>query len=302
MDYKKIELFLAAARHANMTVAAEALGLSQPALSKGIKVLEKDLGVQLLDRGRYGVAPTPYGVALMHHAQVIEAEMRNAKEEIEALKGAKSGHVWVGCGPTEANRLLPLALNEFALEYPHLKCTVLYGLNESLMPMLKNGELDFTLSSIPAQLVHPDLVQETLFSETATVVCGANHPLLKEKVIHAPMLMSYPWILPRKGEMERAAFDDFFIRQEMIPPQAIVETTSTVLMKSWVMQSDALTFIPKELIFWESKAGQLVELKIPGASWARLVGLSRRRKGSMNPTGRLLVEVLRRVARETFSG
>ena len=59
---------------------------------------------------------------------------------------------------------------------------------------------------------------------------------------------------------------------------------------------------PYAYIFWESKAGQLVELKIPGASWARLVGLSRRRKGSMNPTGRLLVEVLRRVARETFSG
>jgi DNA-binding transcriptional LysR family regulator len=300
MDYKKIELFLAAARHANMTVAAEELGLSQPALSKGIKALEKDLGVQLLERGRFGVVPTTYGAALMHHAQVIEAEMRNAKEEIEALKGAQTGHVLLGCGPTEANRLLPLALNEFAQEHPHLRCTVLYGLNESLMPMLKNGELDFALSSIPSQLIHPDLVQETLFTETASVVCGAEHPLINEKVISAQMLMAYPWILPRKGEMERAAFDDFFIRQEVNPPLAVVETTSTALMKSWVMQSNALTFIPKELIFWEEKAGQLVELKIPAAAWTRRVGLSRRKKGSISPAGRVLIEKLRRIARENF--
>ena len=201
MDYKKIELFLAAARHANMTLAAEELGLSQPALSKGIKALEKDLGVQLLERGRFGVEPTSFGSALMHHAQVMEAEMRNAREEIEALKGAQTGHVLLGCGPTEANRLLPLALNEFSKVHPHLKCTVLYGLNESLMPMLKNGELDFTLSSIPSQLVHPDLIQESLFTERASVVCGAHHPLLHGQEIDARMLMSYPWILPRKGEM-----------------------------------------------------------------------------------------------------
>jgi len=300
MDYKKIELFLAAARHANMTVAAEDLGLSQPALSKGIKALEKDLGVKLLERGRFGVVPTSFGQALMHHAQVIEAEMRNAKEEIEALKGAKTGHVLLGCGPTEANRLLPLALNEFAKDHPQLKCTVLYGLNESLMPMLKNGELDFTLSSIPVQLIHPDLIQETLFTERASVVCGADHPLLRGQGIDAQMLMNYPWILPRIGEMERAAFDDFFIRQALTPPIAVVETTSTVLMKSWVMQSDALTFIPKELIYWEEKAGQLVELPIAGASWSRRVGLSRRKKGSISPAGRVLIDVLRRIAKETF--
>jgi len=300
MDYKKIELFLAAARHANMTLAAEELGLSQPALSKGIKALEKDLGVRLLERGRFGVIPTTFGSALMQHAQVMQAEMRNAREEIEALKGAKTGHVLLGCGPTEANRLLPLALSDFSIKHPQLKCTVLYGLNESLMPMLKNGELDFTLSSIPAQLIHPDLIQETLFTERASVVCGAEHPLLKSHEIDAQMLMRYPWILPRKGEMERAAFDDFFIRQALTPPLAVVETTSTVLMKSWVMQSEALTFIPKELIYWEEKAGQLVELTLPGAAWSRRVGLSRRKKGSISPAGRVLIESLRRIAKETF--
>jgi predicted metal-dependent phosphoesterase TrpH len=66
--------------------AAAELEVSQPALSKSIKALEKSLGVPLLERGRFGVSPTAYGQALMQHGQVVEAELRHAQLELDAAQ------------------------------------------------------------------------------------------------------------------------------------------------------------------------------------------------------------------------
>ena len=302
MDFRKVQLFLAAVRHGNLTEAAAELGLSQPALSKSIKALEKSLGVPLLERGRFGVRPTLFGQALLQHGQVVEAEMRHAVGEIDALKGARRGHVRVGCGPTEANRLLPLALQRLHAREPDVQVTVLYGLNESLMPWVKQGEIDFALSSVPARAVDPDLVHEPLFTESGVVVARTGHPLARQPAIDPQRLAAYPWILPRPRELERLAFDDFFRRHGLQPPAAAVETTSTVLMKSLVLLGDALTFIPRELIWWEVQAGQLVALDVPGTDWTRIVGLTRRRVGTIGPAGRQLAQALREVAAATFGG
>jgi DNA-binding transcriptional LysR family regulator len=302
MDFRRVQLFLAAVRHGNLTEAAAELGLSQPALSKSIKALEKSLGAPLLERGRFGVRPTLFGEALLQHGQVVEAEMRHAVGEIEALKGARRGHVRVGCGPTEANRLLPLALQRLHERDPELQVTVLYGLNESLMPWVKQGEIDFALSSVPAQAADPDLVHEPLFTESGVVVSRTGHPLARASALTPDRLTRCRWILPRSRELERLAFDDFFRRHGLQPPAAAVETTSTVLMKSHVMLSDALTFIPRELIWWELQAGQLTALDVAGTDWTRIVGLTRRRIGSIGPAGRRLAQAVRDVAQETFGG
>lgn len=298
MDYRKVQLFLAAARLGNMTEAAASLDISQPALSKSIKSLEKTLGVRLLERGRFGVSVTPFGQALMQHGQVMEAEMRNAVGEIQAMRGAQRGHVMMGCGPTEATRLLPLALQALTQDNPDIKVTVLYGLNEALMPWVKQGEVDFALSSVPARATDPDLSHERLLTENATVVARAGHPLAQHKVVTPDMLTPYPWVLPRQRELERLAFDDYFVAHGLEPPTAQVETTSTVLMKSMVMQSDALTFIPEELIYWEVRAGQLQPLQATGNPWVRHVGVTRRCKGTLSPASQRLLTAIKSVAKK----
>ena len=279
-----------------MTEAAAELEISQPALSKSVKALEKSLGVRLLERGRFGVIPTPYGEALVAHGSVIEAELRNAIGEIDALKGATRGHVLVGCGPTEATRLLPQALLAMLGTHPELKVSVLYGLNESLMPLVKNGEVDFALSSVPARATDTDLVHEQLFTEAGAVVARSGHPLARRRSVAPADLLTQGWILARRRELERAAFDELFRAHEIEPPEPLIESTSTVLMKAVVMQSDMLTFIPRELIWWEEKAGQLVALNVSGSQWVRRVGITRRRRGSLSPAARLLIEALKRAA------
>jgi len=285
-------------RHGNLTEAAATLDISQPALSKSINALEKSIGARLLERGRFGVRPTPYGEALLARGNVIEAELRNAQSEIDAMKGARRGHVLIGCGPTEANRLLPQAIAKLHRSHPELRVTALYGLNESLMPWVKQGEVDFALSSVPMQTTDAELTHERLFIEYGVVVARVGHPLARKRNLSLAELARHPWVLPRRREMERRALDDLFVAHGLEVPDAVVETTSTVLMKSMLMQSDFLTFLPRELIYWELQAGQLTTLALSGPTWNRAVGITRRARGSLNLASKVLIESLKEAAKK----
>ena len=111
IDVPRLRQLALIVRHRSFSKAAESAGISQPALSKNIRSLERALGVQLLERGRFGAMPTAFGLALVRHADSIDAELRSATQEIEALRVARGGHTCIGCGPSEATRLLPMALS-----------------------------------------------------------------------------------------------------------------------------------------------------------------------------------------------
>jgi DNA-binding transcriptional LysR family regulator len=296
LDVARLRQLALIVRERSFSKAAESAGISQPALSKNIRSMERALGVQLLERGRFGALPTAFGLALVRHADAIDAELRSAVQEVAALRVASRGHTCVGCGPSEATRLLPMALNRLRARAPGIHVTVLYGLNEGLMPMVKHGEVDFAISSIPARSADPDLRQIRLHEDRAAVIARSGHPLLEK---HGPLtaqhLLDQQWILARESELERRALDDLFIETGLSPPTVALETTSAVLMKTMVMQSDFLTFLPRELVFWEERAGLLACLKLAAPAWRRLVGLTLRARAGISPAAQALIDSLREV-------
>jgi LysR family transcriptional regulator of gallate degradation len=299
LDTNRLHQLATVVRQRSFSKAAESLDISQPALSKSIRSLERELGVRLLERGRFGALPTAFGLALARHADAIEAELRIAYDEIEALRCAREGHLRIGCGPSEAIRLLPAALRLLHERAPGVRVTVLYGLNEALMPMVKHGEVDFALSSIPGRSVDSDLRHLLLHEDRAAVIARAAHPLLTQrKPVDAQMLAGQRWILARSEELERRALDELFVQAGLAPPQAEIETTSATLMKTMVMQSDLLTFLPRELVFWEERSGLLRPLRLAAAPWRRLVGVTTRARGSSSPAARSMIEALQRATRE----
>jgi DNA-binding transcriptional LysR family regulator len=299
IDVSRLRQLAVIVRERSFSKAAEAMSISQPALSKSIRSLERALGVQLLERGRFGALPTAFGLALVRHADAIDAELRSAAQEIDALRVAQSGHTCVGCGPSEATRLLPIALNRLRASAPGIRVTVLYGLNEALMPMVKHGEVDFAISSIPARSSDPDLRQIRVHEDRAAVIVRSGHPLaMRRSPLAATHLANQQWILARHHELERRALDGLFIRAGLQPPEVQLETTSAVLMKTMVIQSDFLTFLPRELVFWEEQAGLLSALSIAAPSWRRIVGVTMRARAAINPAAQELIDTLREVGEE----
>jgi DNA-binding transcriptional LysR family regulator len=299
LDVARLRQLAVIVREHSFSRAADQLGISQPALSKNIRAMERELGVQLLERGRFGALPTPYGLALVRHADAIDAELRSAVQEIDALRAARTGVVCVGCGPSEATRLLPIALNRLRARASGISVTVLYGLNEALMPMLKHGDVDFALSSIPARSSDPDLRLVRLHEDRAAVIVRNGHPLTTRRgPLNASHLVDQEWVLARAPELERRALNDLFTEAGLEPPRVSLETTSAVLMKTMVIQSDLLTFLPRELIHWEERAGLLTALKLAVPSWHRIVGLTLRARAGVSPAAQALMDVLREVGGE----
>lgn len=297
LDLGRLQQLATVVHHRSFSKAAESLGISQPALSKSIRSLERQLDVQLLERGRFGAHPTAFGLALVRHADAIQAELRSAMDEVSALRVAQSGHVSIGCGPSESTRLLPVALDRMRARAPGVRITALYGLTDALVRMVKHGEVDFAVSSIPARSQDPDIRHIPLLEDRATVVARTGHRLLTRRgPLAAGDLVGQEWILAKQHELERRALDDLFADAGLEPPRVTLETTSAVLMKTVVMQSDFLTFLPRELIYWEERAGLLAALQLPASSWHRIVGLTLRARAALSPAGQALIEVLQAVA------
>ena len=108
--------------------------------------------------------------------------------------------------------------------------------------------------------------------------------------------MNRSWsTVPRSShqELERRALDELLLNAGLRPVEAEIETTSAVLMKSVVISSDLLTFLPRELIHWEERAGQLCALPVAAPQWARSVGVSRLRQRRPGAPALALIEALR---------
>lgn len=297
MDYRKVSHFVAVVHSGSLTLAAQRLGVSQPALSKSLQALESSLGARLLERRRDGVTVTAAGEVLLARAQAAAAELGQAVLEINGQIETRNRSIAIGCGPSEATRLVGMALTRLRARHPELRLTVLYGLNEALIPMVKSGEVDFALSSVPVTATDPLLEHEVLHLDSAVVVARAGHPLAQRRSVKLAELGGYPWVLARRRELERRALDEIFFSAGLKPVEAEVETTSAVLMKTLVMQGDALTFLPREMIYWEERSGQLVALRTGPPMWVRHVGMTRLRSSEWRPAAQAFAEALRLAAR-----
>lgn len=297
LDTRRLRHLRAAVAEGSLSGAAETLGLSQPALSSSIRSLEADLGVSLLERHRFGVKATAYADTLLEHFRRVEAELQAAWTRVGRLRQDRAVDLHIGCGPSEATRLLPRALEHLRRAQPQVRVFVEYGLNERLMPMVRHGEIQCALSSVPASTAHPDLRHQPLCVDEAVVIARADHPLAGRRTVSAADLARYPWVLARRWELERRALDELFAAAGVPPLQAAVETTSAVLMKTLVMQGDFLSFVPLEMIHWERQAGLLRPLKGVRSSWQRHVGITTRPDEAAGEAMTALVESLRVAAR-----
>jgi len=293
IDLRRLRHLCAAIGEGSLTAAATQLGLTQPALSASIKSLEDELGVPLLRRHRSGVVPTRCAELLAAHAASIEGELDAAWNRVQQLRGAEAVSVRVGCGPSETTRLLPIALDRLRQAHPEVRVFVEYGLNEVLMPLVRRGEIAFALSSIPHTTVDPDLFHETIQVDDAVVVSRIGHPLARRRVLHGDDLQRYPWVLARRWELERKALDELIAEAGMKPIEPAIETTSAILMKTLVLQSDFLTFVPREMIHWEMRAELLRPLMGFRSSWERHVGITTRREVALRDPARWLADELR---------
>ncbi|MCK9915255.1 LysR family transcriptional regulator [Microbacteriaceae bacterium K1510] len=292
-DIQRLQQFLSVVEHGSIGRGALALGISQPALSKSLKRLEEVVGVKLLERSRRGVVPTTFGQTLAAHARIIVAEVNYAEEELKALRGARSGRVRIGAGPSVIDQVLPAAIEAFCADQPHVRLTVNEGLVEQLLAALANTEIDIAIVSNSRGLDQEHFVCQPVLQDDLTVVCGAGHPLAARGRATLAELLDYRWVLPNRDEPVRQRFDDVFRAAGVPPPKAIVETSSVICMRSLARTGGFITWMPRLLAEHDERAGLLLPIAIDGVTWERQVYVCWRRTNSLLPACAKFIALLR---------
>jgi len=144
-----LRLFVTVARTGSFSRAAEVLHISQPAISKGVRDFELQIGCRLLDRSPKGVRPTPEGVGLLRHAEMLFAAERAAEDELVRLRNLDSGALRIGASTTIATWMIPEYLGIFHRRYPGIDLHVVIANTRDIAELLLAHEMGIALVEGP---------------------------------------------------------------------------------------------------------------------------------------------------------
>ena len=238
---------------------------------------------------------TAMGAVLARHAQLIEVEYRNAEEAIAALAGGEIGIINVGAGSTWLRHFLPRAVSRLHAERPKVVVRVQSGTHDSLIPALREGQLDLVLSAIRPQDVQIDdeITREPLVHDALVLITRAGHPLAGRSDLNPTELLRFPWIVPHSDLQNRHILANMFRRFELPMPKAAIEAGEVSFVLSTLREGDYLCFQAAHYLMSPEATG-LVKLDLDAFTWQREAGVSYRNTGTMTSAARMLLEELRK--------
>ena len=241
MKFAALRDFLAVAERGSLRAASRQLGSAQPAISRSIQELEKELGVVLFERRPSGVRLTPMGEVFLRRATTVQNELRMAQEELDQLRGETHGRLTIALSSVPHIALLPNALRPFRARYPDVALDVIEAVYPSIETDLKNSRIDFYVGPAPSE-VSPELVNEKLFDNTRLIVGRKGHPLAQARSLHD--LGAAEWITTSITYKAEEELGPLFAQHGLAAPRVVMQARSTLTYLVALAYSDLLMMLP----------------------------------------------------------
>lgn len=296
MEPRDLEYFAVVAEHGNLGRAAEALNLSQPALSKSLRRLERWTQMKVVKRTPKGVELTAVGAALLTHAQRLHLSLDDIDHEVADLRSGQAGHLRAGADVFAADHLMPAACAAFLKEAPKSTAKIMIGPIDMLLSALRKGELDLIVAAIPA-FSQEDVVQE-LFEQEFAVYASAGHRLAKRKRVTIEDLVPEKWVVPVHDALSWQWVLRVFANHDLPAPITGLETTSILIKLRTVASTNLLGFTGTHVLTQASARLPLVDLRVKELGWSVRIGVRYRKDAYVSPAAHRFIKVLEAVARE----
>ena len=198
MDIRVLQYFLAVAREASITKAAQSLNMTQPPLSRQLKELEEELGKQLFIRGNRRVTLTEEGMILRKRAEEMVELMEKTKVEVSSSGENISGELYIGGGETEGIRLIAKAAEKIQRKHPGISYHLFSGNADDVTERLDRGLLDFGILIEPADIKKYDFIRLPT-KDRWGLLMRRDHPLAEKNGIQPEDLQGLPLIASRQS-------------------------------------------------------------------------------------------------------
>jgi DNA-binding transcriptional LysR family regulator len=292
MEPRDLQYFAVVAEHGNLRRAADAIGISQPALSKTLRRLEKSSGAKVVKRTPKGVELTIMGMALLGHGKRLRLAMDDVLKEVADLNGGRTGILRLGASFEAAELLLPNSCEILYRRTPEVTVKITVASNEALIPALRRGELDLIISGIPKS---PDktFAHEHIWDEEFLVCASASHPLARRKRVTIADLADERWALASATTLSWQKIYQAFADNGLPPPHVAMEANFRLIRMRVISQSGMLGFVPRWELQHATQRAKLVEIPVKELTWIRQLGVRYRREAYLSPVARRFIDVLK---------
>ncbi len=276
---RHLTVLLAVAEHGSLVRAAQALSVTQPAVSKALAELEDITGQRLLRRTRKGVEFSAAGRVLARYAGSSVRTLREGLDSIAQARAADAPVLMIGALPNVAATVLPPAVRRFLDAEPAARVRVRTGSNAYLVGLLRQGELDVVIGRMAESADMQGLSFEYLYPEVVVFAVRPGHPLLQAAGTNAPSvatLRRYRMVLPDAGTRLREAADQYLLASGLGHPDRIVETIDVSFGRRFVLDTDAIWCVPTGVVENDLATGALAALPLNTEASQGPVGLSLR--------------------------
>lgn len=240
LNLNLLRIFAQVAESGSVTGAARALHISQPAVTKSLQELEKQVSLPLLERGARGVRLTEAGLALQEHARALFAVERLAEDDLMSRRGLRGGSLRIGASLTVANYYLPTVLAPFQEKNPYLSIFLGSSNTEQVVQLLLEYKLDVAFVEGPVQ--HERLILRKWRDDQLVVVASAQHPLAGRSSLKLVDLADAFWVVREAGSGTREVVEQV-LQERGLKWNNSLEINSTAAIKQMVAAGQGLAMV-----------------------------------------------------------
>jgi DNA-binding transcriptional LysR family regulator len=293
MDTRQLASFCAVVDHESFSLAAEQLGVTQPAVSLQIRSLEKRLGRRLLDRSGRRVEPTEAGLRLYRSAQrMLALEQQLVEEVADASEGELAGTLQIGASTGPGGSVVPLLLCEFQRANPSVRISLTVSDTQTIVDQVAEREL--AAGIVGAARRHRGVTFEPLFRDQVVLACPPGHRFAG-RTITLDELQAEPPVVMQEGAGVRLVIDDALRAAGLRERHSEVklELGLQESVKSAVAAGYGITFISRSAIEAELSTGAIATARVEGLEPAREISLATATGRTMPRTAAAFLEFAR---------
>jgi DNA-binding transcriptional LysR family regulator len=262
MADRRLQVFHAVAKHLSFTKAAEALFMTQPAVTFQIRQLEEHFDTRLFDRAHGRIALTAAGQVALEYAERILGMSAELDTRLKEMSGQVAGPLLIGASTTIAEFLLPQVLGEFKSRYPGVVPRLFVANSEAVQARIAERTLD--LGFIEGESHLPSLVTDTCSEDELQVVCAPSHPLAKSGAVAPKALTEHAYISREPGSGTREVIDHYLQKAGVSPDalQVVMELGSPEALKGLAATGLGFAIMSRATVTKEIQLGQLVRVPL----------------------------------------
>jgi len=295
LNFNQFRVFYHAARNLSYTAAANALFITQPAVTAQMKAFEEFCNLKLFKKRKRKIFLTDEGKTLFSYAEKIFKYEKEIENVIDEMRELKRGILSLGTTKAYARYFMPLMITTFHQNYPEIKIQLNEG--SSLDMIYSLLDLKIEVAVIAKAMDHPDVHFSPFSKEEMAVIVAPDDPLAGRQAVSFKELAKEPFIMKEQGSGTRKLVEELFSNKNCTL-DILMETSNTEFIKQLAQRGEGISFLMREAVAVEIKEKKLAEVPLQGHKIFLDVSIAYLKGQVLSPPAKAFVDTLKKLKSE----